>query len=136
MVQAAATGVVDFSTAAPDDRWWWKRLSWVLDHLETENRLRVLGARHSALCAALAAGPDADTVNRLVDKVDQLTGALSDALLPWEKGEAQAGLNRSVTKLATAWDTIHGNRNDPAVAERIRRTVAAIHRGTWDEEQT
>jgi hypothetical protein len=134
MVQAAATGVVDFTRAAPDDRWWWRRLSWVLDHLETENRLRVLAARHAALCAALSSGPEADAAGRLIDKVDQLTGALSDALLPWEEGESKQRLARSVAGMSSSWRGIYGDRNDPAVAERIRRTVAAIHAGTWNEE--
>lgn len=134
MVQAAAQGIVDFDRAAPDDRWWWKRLSWILDDLEVEDRLRVLTARHSALCAALAAGPSADVANQLIDKIDGLTGVLEQALLPWEEGETRARLSRSAAGMSASWKRLYGDPSDPAVAAKIARTIRAIETGSWDEE--
>jgi hypothetical protein len=121
MVQAAARGVVDFSTADLLDRRWWMKLWWLLDQVENDNVVFVRRMEHAHNAALLQYGLDEKVFDLHWDGATTAMREVWDALFPWCKMDATSG--KAVDKLHEAWVKRWGDPNSPETLKKIQLTV-------------
>jgi hypothetical protein len=122
MVQAAAHGVVDFSTADLLDRQWWMKLWWMLDQVEADNLVLVRQMEHAHNISLLDYYLEQKIFDLHWDRAVQALRDTWDTLFPWCKmgGDATASAK---DKLTAAWIKQWGDPNDPETLRKIKLTV-------------
>jgi hypothetical protein len=121
MVQAAARGVVDFSTADLLDRRWWMKLWLMLDQVEGDNVVLVRRMEHAHNVALLDYKLDGKAFDLHWDRSTTALREVWDALFPWCKMDATSGA--AVDKLHEAWVRQWGDPNSPETLKKIQLTV-------------
>lgn len=79
MVKASATGAIDFANADLQDKYWWRKLRWTVQHLQEEEDYNITEARHRHWITACA------------------NSTLTDDSFATAKANAQEYLNKLIT---------------------------------------
>ena len=117
MVQAAARGLIEFSTNVPHTKHWWKKRYWILAELERQHYGMTLQA--SMQCAlSIAANPRIESAKftEAYETAFQYIGRLRKLSMPWIKEQTQED---RATEAAGLWADVYGDPNDPATKEMI-----------------
>ena len=123
MIQAAATGAVDFREADPDDRWWWARLVVVLEYLERQCEARVLEAKHRHDVRLLDNYLSPADFQIYWDRSDTTIKLINNQLRPWLQETIQT-TKTIMKRLETQWQRAFGNQDDPETTAEIDRLIA------------
>lgn len=118
MIRLVARAGDDLSQARPYDRWWWRRLSWLIDAQENEKLERTLENKLSVYCAALARTEDPNNARKIFDQIDKLETALEKLRFPW-KETSKKDRYKAMREL---WKHHWGDPNDPDVQKKIENT--------------
>lgn len=122
MRQAALEGKFDFRGADPFDRWWWRRLHWVLEGLENENANRVESLRQNLHAGAITYGAGPEVFDCHWGQAQELNRRVYNRLFPWARQDDRAG-RRELSRL---WSKVWGDPAGPEVQKKIRATADAL----------
>lgn len=123
MVQAAASGVVNFREAKLLDVNWWRRLRLLLAQLEDENHRQCIAAAHQHhLAFCQVPGLLEQNYDAHASKANTALGDLIDAYFPWRTSARKA----ETMKLRDAWAEKFGDPANPTVKAAIERTAMAM----------
>lgn len=122
MRQAALEGRFDFRAADFFDRWWWRRLHWVLEGLEDENANRVEALRQNLHAGAITYGVGQDVFDCHWNQAQELNRRIYNRLFPWAR-QAQHNARRELHQM---WKQVWGNPDDPEVQAQIQATADAL----------
>jgi hypothetical protein len=124
MVQAAATGVVDFGRADPRDPKWWRYLILVVDRLEQEN-LKEYHRLYNERVVAVLSRTDIsrESAEKLLEESDARLDSVTKILFPWAKLDRKAVHVEEAQKLRETWESWFGKLDDPDTQRRIQETA-------------
>lgn len=122
MRQAHLERRFDFREADFFDRWWWRRLHWVLEGMEDENANRIESIRQNLHAGAITYGVGSEIFDCHWNQAQELNRRIYNRLFPWAR---QA--RRQVYKdLANLWKKVWGDPADPEVQKKIEATVEQL----------
>lgn len=115
MVRAATSGMIDFGTFDPRDKWCWKRLNWVLAELETQQTLRIAEIEHRHWVTLAASNR---LTNESFDNVKTHATAAMNRVLkatyPWNADKiGEAGLQTEREDAVKTYQAVFGKPGDP-----------------------
>ncbi len=124
MVQAAATGVVDFGRADPRDPKWWRYLRLFVDHLEQKN-LKEYHQLYNDRVIAILGRTDLtrDSAEKLLDESESRIGSIAKILFPWADLDRTSMRKEQAIQLRSSWESWFGKLDDPETQKRIRDTA-------------
>lgn len=134
MVQAAARGTVDFSTADLLDRRWWMKLWWLLDQVEAENLVSVRQIEHAHNAAVLDYNLESKTFDLHWKRAVESMREVWDTLFPWCKIGATD--TSAVDSLTAAWVRRWGDPNSPETLKKIQLTVDYLKQRRTHDRKT
>lgn len=117
ILQAAASGVIDFSQFDPYDRSWWTYLKWMLREVERDNFRKLLATQHLQHVGALAR--DGEHWKDASEIIEQLVALY----YPWLKPGGPKTRKQDIEEAKKILSKKFGDPNTPEGAERIKRTV-------------
>lgn len=124
MVQAAATGVVDFGRADPRDPKWWRHLRLIVDHLEQDN-LKEYHRLYNDRVISILGRPDLsrDSAEKLIEESDSRINSIAKILFPWADLDRDSIRKEQAQQLRASWESWFGKLDDPETQKRIRDTA-------------
>jgi len=127
MIQAAAAGIVDFSSVDLFDHRWWLYLHVMLGEVERRNceawESRSLDFyRSKLLVQGLADNVFQDTHDNMLKALDRVF----DLLFPWTKRENERERGHQIEALKEGWEAEVGDLSDPEVQQRQERIAKAM----------
>lgn len=122
MVRAAASGAIDFAQADPNDRWWWKRLNFILDEVGRRDRLEWLQANARHYAGLLANGKlENEAFQKTQEASMELVGSVYTLLFPWQ---SDVSLQQDLVDM---WTSEYGDINSPETKAMIDAAIEAIY---------
>lgn len=83
MIQAAATGAIDFRDADPFDRTWEIKVDWILEYVARTNLKSIYEAKLAQQLALLDYDTERQTFDHHWEQTTQLQTRIIETLLPW-----------------------------------------------------
>lgn len=123
--EAQLRGHLDCSRARPLDRDWWLLVHWTLNWLEQQLVSEVCSLKYNLHIALLEYALEQKTFDFHWDQAQELQARITHFKLPWIKLETGPS-QTEIKTLASKWKQIFGDPEDPGVADRIAKTVAAL----------
>lgn len=130
MVQAAATGAIDFSTADFRSRKWWLKLCWLVDQIENQNASMVFKMQHAQHMCVLDYSLDKTAFDGHWNASNALLQDVYDLHFPWAKDSNTKRRKSVVDTLMDKWKAKYGDPSDPAVQAHFKRIADALRRKT------
>lgn len=124
MIRAAASGAIDFSKAKHFDRNWWFRLKFVIDELETNDRLKYCDMQFNLHSTLLSYKDEKKQFDHHWNRSLELLNRTYNLLFPWNAYSIETnGLQKEYDDLANQWKKVFGDTSDPKVAAEIQKTA-------------
>jgi hypothetical protein len=127
MVQAAASGAIDFAAADLLDRRWWTKVRWILDRIEETNVLTVLQLQHAQHASVVNYNLSKEAFDQHWNGGNDLIKTVHDIQFPWAKKQQAAASNRGRSDLLEEWKQRFGDYKDPEVRKHYDRVAKAMH---------
>lgn len=88
MVRAQVTGAIDFERFDPNDKWWWRKLTFILKELDTQDSKDIAKINHHHW-TAMATVPDLDPEQWEEAKLNasEYLAEVTGLYYPWMKEE-------------------------------------------------
>jgi hypothetical protein len=131
MVQAAATGMLDFREANVLDPSWWLRLRWVIDYISNMHCIKIHEYRLQQHLATLSTLTDANSINHCRQAIEALRNKIINKMAPWVT-TGPAALIDIISKMKAQYVQKWGDPDDPEHAAELER-LKAYWRGEGDE---
>lgn len=114
MVRAAATGAIDFAKADLDDKWWWRRLGWILDELETSGLRQVYAARHMHYITTHSnASLNEESFDKTAEFAAENLQRMTVSLFPWLEEELAKAPTSHIDEAVSWFREEYGEPSDP-----------------------
>ncbi len=127
MVQAAASGAMDFARMDPRDRWWWRRLRWALYATNKQNLLAGLETQHRHWVTMFAnASLDTESFTNARDQAQEILTKILKARFPWIADEFAA--TGETESLISEFREMYGYPGDPRYEAMLADMMAAFKR--------
>ncbi len=128
IVRAALTGAVDFSKADPRDRWWWKRLNWILGELENREtrELRQLEHQHWMGLCSVARITEESFKSAHANAIKSLE-AIQQLYRPWWKPSEESKAQTREGAIE-AFREEYGRPGDPRYQKMLQEQAAAFEK--------
>lgn len=128
MVQAAASGAIDFANADLLDRQWWLKLRWILDRLEDEHMVDVYRLQHAQHASVLDYELDKQVFETHWEGGNKLIKKVYGTHFPWNSEQVHEDQKKKIyDELVEKWRARFGDLRDPAVKEKYDRMAKAMH---------
>lgn len=125
MVQAAASGAMDFARMNPRDKWWWRRLRWALYAVDRQNLLAGLETQHRHWATLFAnASLDAESFSNTKERAQELLTKILKARFPWITDEFTT--TGETTSLVSEFREMYGYPGDPRYEAMLVDMMAAF----------
>lgn len=127
MVHAATVGAIDFEKANTRDRWWWRRLQWVVADLDRELRQRSAAAQHLHWITAFANSRlDEEGFKSTQANARQALTELLCELQPWRRDALTAASTPAMDDALAEYRAEFGHPGDPRYEAMLQETMAAF----------
>ena len=124
MVQAAASGVVDFGRADPRDPKWWRYLRLIVDQVE-QNNLKEYHRLYNDRVVAMLTRTDLtpEGTDKMLDESVSRIDSIVKILFPWVEIDREAAKQDQAKQLRATWEAWFGKLDDPETQRRIQATA-------------
>lgn len=126
MVQAASRSGLSFHDAALRDRYWWLKVRWLLDQLETENMLEVYKMQHAQHLSVLDYSLAKPTFDNHWKGGNDILKKAFVTRFPWHDKHSAKDRDSEISGLMSAWKAKYGDMRDPAVYKKYAGIAKAI----------
>ena len=119
------TGAMDFTRMDPRDRWWWKKLKWVLGAVNNRNLLAGLEVQHRHWITLFSnSALDEDSFKSTKENAQEILDRILKLRYPWTGDEtAQSSANED---LVSQFREIYGYPGEPRYAAMLEDMLAAF----------
>ena len=131
MLRAEAAGLIDFSRFDPRDSWWWRKLSWAVDELETQQFMDVARMRHNHWVTILTKpNLSQDSVESAKVEADTSLRRFLQGAYPWMAEELEKQTSgTSQEELVTRYQEEFGKPGDAKYDEMIQGLAKVFKKG-------
>jgi hypothetical protein len=128
MVQAAATGAIDFREADPFNPQWQARLHWILDYISDQDVARLY--EYDFLRSVILLSTATDTATYITDyeRTELNRNELIESIMPWMV-TGPASLEEVIPAMRQKYEEVYGDPDDPVFAAELQRLL-----DYWDEK--
>lgn len=130
MVRAALTGAVDFSKADPRDRWWWRRLAWILGELEKSETRGLREAEHRhwiGLCSSSRINKSDENFKLVYHNAVKALDSVQQLYRPWQEASEESKAQTREGALEAFRDE-YGYPGDPRYEKMLQEQAAAFEK--------
>ncbi len=121
MLQAAARGVIDFTSIRLHDPRWWQRTRILLRQLDEDNTVDYLRTiHHHNVSTLVVPNLKEEVFSEAVAQAGAAVRGIKELRFPWEP---RANEETATKSLRQQWADVWGDPDDPAVKQRIQETV-------------
>lgn len=129
MVQAAASGLIDFREMRFFNKPWQLKLRLLLKGLHQENERRLLTARQNYHAALLAIKTISEqSIERVQDRCQDDLHELTNLLRPWAATTREEREQKQVKTYRDRWQRRWGDLSAPETQRKIEETARALER--------
>jgi len=125
MAQAAVTGAMDFARMDPRDKWWWRKLRWVLELINRRNVAQMLEVQHRHWVTLFSnASLDDSSFSSTKEQAQGALNRLMHTIFPWiEEDAVQASGAESIV---SEFRELYGYPGDPRYEQMLADMMAAF----------
>lgn len=134
MLRAANAGLIDFSQFDPWDAWWWRKLRWVTEELETQQAKEtdLLYHHHWVSLAAYGKLPP-ESFDLAKTRATASINRILKSVYPWLADKiGEAGTQTEREEAVASYHQEYGRPGDPryeAMVDTVARTLKAMQQG-------